>query len=477
MPPFTRSRRNDTFASDVAGKTDGTRVFRDGLHLNARTKELTTLKIKRPNVHETECTVRVDMPVNKAIIKAVFVAMQQRALIDVVALDTRTNTLYNRGSFRIEKVTRHAVVLVKAWSPTTSHSPDNGDGNVTKKAVVVAPAAVAPAVIEKNNFVAVAATAPPPRPTVTVTTTTPVADSSTSSGMLVRNINTAIRATACTKVYTRPVQGAVPFAGFVFRAPAPAAAAVNVSQDARAPPPSPPPLPVPRRSIVAAAATATGVPTTTTTTTFMPQAIPTIYKNVQYRSRLEARFAHLLDELHVRFVYEPMAYRLASGSTYTIDFFFPDQQLYVELKPRRPHIEEEYKCEQMSVHGFRVTLLYGSALHKPPFRSELFNGRSHRDYAHHDALRGITWINGKKLAGDTVFVVGRHATFRTPLDLAPPTTPDDDADAGDDANANANANAVHLNQLASVLDERWHHPSITAAFAAIMTPPPASRLS
>jgi hypothetical protein len=248
-----------------------------------------------------------------------------------------------------------------------------------------------------------------------------------------------------------------------------AAATTTTTTTAAVPPPPPPPTP---RAVT--------VPPPRGTTTFIPQAIPTVYKNVQYRSRLEARFAHLLDELHVRFVYEPMAYRLASGSTYTIDFFFPDQQLYVELKPRRPHIEEEYKCEQMSVHGFRVTLLYGSAMHKPPFRSELFNGRSHRDYAHHDALRGITWINGKKLAGDTVFVVGRHATFRTPLDLAPPTPPDDadaDAAAGD---VNADAATVHLNQLASVLDDRWHHPSIMAAFGAIMTlppPPAAPRLS
>ena len=459
MPPFTRSRRNDTFASDVAGKTDGARVFRVGLHLNARTKELTTLKIKRPNIHETECAVRVDMPVNKAIIKAAVAAMQQRALINVVALDTRTNTLYNRGSFRIGKLTRHTVVLVKAWSSP----PSPGD--------VVPPP-------EKNNSFAVV-TAPPDTTTTTTTAistaavTVPDRNTTSCTTMLVRSINAAIRSTACTKVYTRPlpsprVDGGGPFNGFAFRA-AVAAATTTTTTTAAVPPPPPPPTP---RAVT--------VPPPRGTTTFIPQAIPTVYKNVQYRSRLEARFAHLLDELHVRFVYEPMAYRLASGSTYTIDFFFPDQQLYVELKPRRPHIEEEYKCEQMSVHGFRVTLLYGSAMHKPPFRSELFNGRSHRDYAHHDALRGITWINGKKLAGDTVFVVGRHATFRTPLDLAPPTPPDDadaDAAAGD---VNADAATVHLNQLASVLDDRWHHPSIMAAFGAIMTlppPPAAPRLS
>jgi hypothetical protein len=179
-----------------------------------------------------------------------------------------------------------------------------------------------------------------------------------------------------------------------------------------------------------------------------PHAIKTNYKGITFRSRLESRFAALMDELRVRYIYEPMKYNLIDGGTYMIDFFLPDQQLYVELKPKWPHIEEESKCEQMSARGFRVALLYGSSLHKPPFRSEFYRGKSHRDYSHHDALRGMTWINGRKLPGETVFVYGNHASFTTPLDVQ---TPD----------------RVHLNHLESTTDMRWSHPFILQALHKI----------
>lgn len=176
----------------------------------------------------------------------------------------------------------------------------------------------------------------------------------------------------------------------------------------------------------------------------MPRAIPTTYNGIQYRSRLESKFARMLDALHVRFVYEPMRVRTADRSSYTIDFFLPDQQLYVELKPKRPHVEEERKCEDMSKMGFRVVLMYGEKFYKLPYRSEFFNGRSHRDYDHHDAVRGMCWIRGEKLAGDTVFVVGTHPSVHSPLDVTSPAQ-------------------IHLNQVQSAYDMRWCHDSIKEA--------------
>lgn len=176
----------------------------------------------------------------------------------------------------------------------------------------------------------------------------------------------------------------------------------------------------------------------------LPKAIPTTYNGTNYRSRLESKFARMLDALHVRFVYEPMRVRTADKGSYTIDFFLPDQQLYVELKPKRPHVEEERKCEDMSKLGFRVVLMYGDKLYKLPYRSEFYNGRSHRDYDHHDALRGMCWIQGEKLPGDTVFVVGTHPQLHTPLDVP-------------------GATQVHLNQVQSSYDMRWNHDTIKQA--------------
>jgi hypothetical protein len=194
--------------------------------------------------------------------------------------------------------------------------------------------------------------------------------------------------------------------------------------------------------------------TTTTTTNIAPppasstwmRAIPTTLSGIQFRSRLEAKFARLLQLLGIRYVYEPMRHVKSGGGTYTIDFFLPEQQLYVELKPKRPHIEEEARCEEMSAQGFRVALMYGSSLYKPPFRSELWRGRSHRDYSHHDALRGMCWVDGSKLGGDTVFVVGGGectGATRTGLEVV--------------------GEKPHLNQVVSTRDTRWSHPLVLDA--------------
>lgn len=179
---------------------------------------------------------------------------------------------------------------------------------------------------------------------------------------------------------------------------------------------------------------------------------PTVYNGIRFRSILESKFAKLMDALKVRYVYEPIKYNLAEGGTYCIDFFLPDQQLYIELKPKRPHIEEEYKCEEMSTRGFRVVLMYGE-VKKPPFRSYSTavtkTGKPFRDYTHNDALRGITWINGVKLPGDAVFVMGKHPSFTTPLDIT-------------------ETDKVHVNHLSGALDGRWNHPFILDAFHTLL---------
>lgn len=194
-------------------------------------------------------------------------------------------------------------------------------------------------------------------------------------------------------------------------------------------------------------------PKTTTITAFfgrtnLPKAIPTTYNGINFRSRLESKFARMLDAFHIRFVYEPMRVRTGDKGSYTIDFFIPDQQLYVELKPKRPHVEEERKCEDMSKMGFRVVLMYGDKFYKLPYRSEFYKNRSHRDYDHHDAVRGMCWVNGSKLAGDTVFVVGAHDAYTTPLDV-PSTT------------------VIHMNQVQSTYDMRWNHPVIKDALQSL----------
>lgn len=61
------------------------------------------------------------------------------------------------------------------------------------------------------------------------------------------------------------------------------------------------------------------------------KAIPTAYNGIQFRSRLEARTARLLDQLKVKWVYEAEGYDL-NGTWYLPDFWLPEHRAFVEVK-------------------------------------------------------------------------------------------------------------------------------------------------
>lgn len=61
-------------------------------------------------------------------------------------------------------------------------------------------------------------------------------------------------------------------------------------------------------------------------------AIPTIFSGVTFRSRLEARWALLLDALGVAWRYEAEGFNLPSGY-YLPDFWLPEPRLWLEIKP------------------------------------------------------------------------------------------------------------------------------------------------
>lgn len=63
------------------------------------------------------------------------------------------------------------------------------------------------------------------------------------------------------------------------------------------------------------------------------KAIETEYKEILFRSRLEARWAILFDALNIEWVYEPDCFILSNNQKYTPDFYIPKFELYVEVKP------------------------------------------------------------------------------------------------------------------------------------------------
>jgi len=60
-------------------------------------------------------------------------------------------------------------------------------------------------------------------------------------------------------------------------------------------------------------------------------AIPTAFKGITYRSRLEANVAQFLYDLGLKFEYESDSF-LIDGSHYAPDFYLPDVDRYVEVR-------------------------------------------------------------------------------------------------------------------------------------------------
>lgn len=62
------------------------------------------------------------------------------------------------------------------------------------------------------------------------------------------------------------------------------------------------------------------------------KSIKTIYKNIYFRSRLEARYAVLFDLLGIKWIYEQKGYQFSDGTKYLPDFYFPDDHSFFEAK-------------------------------------------------------------------------------------------------------------------------------------------------
>lgn len=139
-----------------------------------------------------------------------------------------------------------------------------------------------------------------------------------------------------------------------------------------------------------------------------------------YRSLLEARFAAFLSTLKVQFLYEHVTFALNDGKSYTPDFFLPQYNMFIELKPCYPHVEEIDKCRQIASTGFNIILLFGNEFVPPLQRIDsplTFNQsntcvNSGRHYSHQNALRGMCWNTaGERMPGDYMWIESSPGTF------------------------------------------------------------------
>lgn len=66
----------------------------------------------------------------------------------------------------------------------------------------------------------------------------------------------------------------------------------------------------------------------------MIKAIETSYKGYRFRSRLEARWAVFFDALGIKWEYEKEGYDLGAYGYYLPDFYLPEAESFIEVKPK-----------------------------------------------------------------------------------------------------------------------------------------------
>ena len=98
-------------------------------------------------------------------------------------------------------------------------------------------------------------------------------------------------------------------------------------------------------------------------TTQIIKAIPTKYNGIQFRSRLEARWAVFFEAAGIKWEYEKEGYVLQSGECYLPDFLVLSPEfgpLFIEIKPNRQLEPQEIsKCEQISTKH-KTLMIHGA---------------------------------------------------------------------------------------------------------------------
>lgn len=81
------------------------------------------------------------------------------------------------------------------------------------------------------------------------------------------------------------------------------------------------------------------------------KAIETLYNGYRFRSRLEARWAVFFDSLRIRYQYEREGFDL-NGLWYLPDFYLPDYDYWIEVKPEEPtsNSEDWKKVAALATH-------------------------------------------------------------------------------------------------------------------------------
>jgi len=77
--------------------------------------------------------------------------------------------------------------------------------------------------------------------------------------------------------------------------------------------------------------------------------IETHYNGYRFRSRLEARWAVFFDSLNIKYQYESEGFDLDNGIWYLPDFYLPDLNRWIEIKPTE-NISDEDSIKLLKFH-------------------------------------------------------------------------------------------------------------------------------
>lgn len=106
------------------------------------------------------------------------------------------------------------------------------------------------------------------------------------------------------------------------------------------------------------------------------KSIETEYKGYKFRSRLEARWAVFFDAAGIKWEYEPEGFVMSDGTKYLPDFYLPEYDWYVEIKPpRKGAVDDIIRASKFVGEKIRVLLLLGNI---PP--------KTDKDMYHYKAL-------------------------------------------------------------------------------------------
>jgi len=90
-------------------------------------------------------------------------------------------------------------------------------------------------------------------------------------------------------------------------------------------------------------------------------SIQTIYKDINFRSRLEARWALYFDLQSIKWEYEKEGFKFENGVCYLPDFWLPEVHMWAECKPENFTKEERMKVEELvKATKHRCILLVGN---------------------------------------------------------------------------------------------------------------------